>query len=243
METQVEVGKVRVEVGWPERRDWTIGLTPTPSDARCALLWRDLLRGNARIVAQHSDETHHYFELVPTLGVPLPPRELRRWLPTLLGDLQKVVAVDEHLAVSTVACAAARCLKLIGLSCTAKETPMLLVIMAHIGERYGTERVEGGEVLRFARSIVVKTRRPDLLLPATLTRSETHVIKLRIDGLSHERIASLRATSPRTIANQLASVYTKLGVSSRAELLANLASATYQPHSRWPLSPQRTVAA
>jgi DNA-binding CsgD family transcriptional regulator len=240
METQVEVGTVQIDVDWLER--WNTGLDPTLS-AKVAGLWNHLLQGSLRIIDQHSDEAHHYLELVPARGTPLVPRDLKLWLPTLLGNLQKVVAVDEKRAVSTVASAATRCLGSIGLHCTARETPLLLVMMAHIGESSGADTADACHAAGFARSIVVKARRPDSLLPPTLSPSEVDVIRLRIDGLSHARIASIRSRSARTVANQLASVYMKLGVSSRVELLARLARAACQP-DRWsPLSPQSTVAA
>lgn len=243
METQVEVGSVRIDVHWPQRPGFDIGTEQASSHAKVAQLWRGLLRGSTRIVDQRSDATHHYLELVPSLGAPLVPRELRLWLPTLQGNLQKAVAVDEKRAVSTVASAATHCLSSIGLRCTAKETPMLLVMMAHIGESSGVATADACHSLRFARSILLRARRPDSLLPPTLSPSEMDVVRLRIDGLSHAKIAASRSRSVRTIANQLASVYSKLGVSSRAELLGMLARATCEPRTLRPLSPQPTVAA
>lgn len=55
-----------------------------------------------------------------------------------------------------------------------------------------------------------------------LTRAEREVASATIHGDSTAAIARMRGRSPRTIANQLASIYRKLGVSSRAELAARL---------------------
>jgi DNA-binding CsgD family transcriptional regulator len=55
-----------------------------------------------------------------------------------------------------------------------------------------------------------------------LTRAEHEVARATIAGDSTVTIARRRGRSPRTIANQLASIYRKLGVSSRAELAARL---------------------
>lgn len=60
-------------------------------------------------------------------------------------------------------------------------------------------------------------------LPARLSPAERHVAALALDGLSTSEIAELRRCAYRTVANQLASLYEKLGVSSRVELGAHLA--------------------
>jgi DNA-binding NarL/FixJ family response regulator len=51
-----------------------------------------------------------------------------------------------------------------------------------------------------------------------LTAAEREVAEDAAGGLSNAAIAKKRGRSARTIANQLASVYRKLGVASRAEL-------------------------
>ena len=55
-----------------------------------------------------------------------------------------------------------------------------------------------------------------------LTAAEREVALDAARGLSNVMIARGRSRSPRTIANQLASIYRKLGVASRAELAALL---------------------
>jgi DNA-binding CsgD family transcriptional regulator len=55
-----------------------------------------------------------------------------------------------------------------------------------------------------------------------LTQAERDVALLAIEGKTNSDIARLRHTSARTVANQLRSVYHKLGVSSRAELASRL---------------------
>ena len=54
--------------------------------------------------------------------------------------------------------------------------------------------------------------------PGGLTEAEREVALAALAGMSNAEIARLRASSPRTVANQLASVCQKLGVRSRAEL-------------------------
>jgi DNA-binding CsgD family transcriptional regulator len=51
-----------------------------------------------------------------------------------------------------------------------------------------------------------------------LTPVEAEVTRLLAAGLSNAEIARVRGTARRTVANQVASVFRKLGVSSRLEL-------------------------
>jgi len=56
-----------------------------------------------------------------------------------------------------------------------------------------------------------------------VTAAEHAVLGLAAAGLSNAEIAARRGVSPRTVANQMASVFRKLGVHSRSELQAWLA--------------------
>jgi DNA-binding NarL/FixJ family response regulator len=58
-----------------------------------------------------------------------------------------------------------------------------------------------------------------------LTASERAVAGLAAPGVRNSEIARARRSSTRTVANQLASVYRKLGVSGRGELAALLGGA------------------
>ena len=53
-----------------------------------------------------------------------------------------------------------------------------------------------------------------------LTRSQRDVASRVLQGQSNAAIAAERGTSPRTIANQLAEIYSKFGVRSRREFRA-----------------------
>jgi DNA-binding CsgD family transcriptional regulator len=55
--------------------------------------------------------------------------------------------------------------------------------------------------------------------PQGLTRTEREVARALFQGKSNADIGRERGTSPRTIANQLRSIYGKLGVSGRVELI------------------------
>lgn len=58
-----------------------------------------------------------------------------------------------------------------------------------------------------------------------LTPREIEILDLAARGLSNIRIASALSLSPHTVRNHLHSVYAKLGVSSRIEVVALLLSA------------------
>ena len=56
-----------------------------------------------------------------------------------------------------------------------------------------------------------------------LTDAERAVARDAAHGLSNLQIAKRRRRAPRTVANQLSSAFRKLGVSSRADLIARYA--------------------
>ena len=57
-------------------------------------------------------------------------------------------------------------------------------------------------------------------LPTNLSDAEREVVQLALAGMSNQQIARCRGCASRTIANQLASAFRKVGVHSRAELAA-----------------------
>jgi DNA-binding CsgD family transcriptional regulator len=61
-------------------------------------------------------------------------------------------------------------------------------------------------------------------LPETLSRAEREVVAAVLRGRTNAEIAVERGSSARTVANLLARAFRKLGVCSRAELAARLAS-------------------
>jgi DNA-binding CsgD family transcriptional regulator len=61
---------------------------------------------------------------------------------------------------------------------------------------------------------------PEPVCPPELTLAEQEVLKAVVQGASNDEIARSRGVSTNTIANQLRSIYTKLGVASRRELAA-----------------------
>jgi DNA-binding CsgD family transcriptional regulator len=61
---------------------------------------------------------------------------------------------------------------------------------------------------------------PQFRYPADITTAEKEIIRLLLDGLSTRQISKQLGTSPQTVSKQLASIYIKAGVKSRAGLVA-----------------------
>jgi DNA-binding CsgD family transcriptional regulator len=64
---------------------------------------------------------------------------------------------------------------------------------------------------------------------ARLTDAERVVALFALDGRTNAQIADIRRCSPRTVANQVASAFRKLGVRCRLELIRCLASVPSVP--------------
>ena len=64
------------------------------------------------------------------------------------------------------------------------------------------------------RLLVISTTDPS----TPLSDAEIEVARLFIAGMSNSRIAARRGVSPSTVRNQIASIYTKLGIHSKVEL-------------------------
>jgi DNA-binding NarL/FixJ family response regulator len=60
---------------------------------------------------------------------------------------------------------------------------------------------------------------PDVQIPKGLTPAEEDVVRAVLDGHSNAHIARMRRTSSNTVANQLRSIYSKLRISGRLELI------------------------
>ncbi len=75
-------------------------------------------------------------------------------------------------------------------------------------------------------------RWPASRLPTTLSNTERALVLEIVDGASREALAQSRGRSPRTVANQIASIFRKLRVGSRVELLVALLALGKQPAVR-----------
>jgi len=172
------------------------------------------------VVTQFTTDDRHYL-VVKSQRAPHKQPEVELLLRTLLGERQKVVALDTELSPSTITTRLSSSLASMGFPPRPARVPILLVATAAVAAgRIGTPAA------RLTRATtpegefaILSTTRLDAHLRLILTPAEWLVARLLVDGLSHREIAARRGSTTRTVANQVASIFRKLEVSGRRELL------------------------
>jgi len=193
-----------------------------------ARLWLELCRGAWRFRDTFPADDR-YFALIeePCVRFPQPLKAckvgvLKR---VLLGETPKAVAIDLRMGLSSVAAAIQSCLVAMGIPGRLSQASVLLTMAVCAAHRPQSSPIFGRlsrlEINR-ERYWVVSAVRPDLELPVTLSHAEAAVVRELVAGRSHAQISQLRATSTRTVANQLATVFRKLGVSGRGAVVHRL---------------------
>ena len=113
-----------------------------------------------------------------------------------------------------------------GLECKASQASVLLPMAATALLRRELANQQGRfsalEVEEDEYAVVVSALRPDLQFPVELSLAEAAVVRSLVDGHSHAQISGARARSRRTVANQLATAFRKLGVSGRRATIERL---------------------
>jgi DNA-binding NarL/FixJ family response regulator len=122
----------------------------------------------------------------------LTPREKEVLALVARGWSNKAIAMELGLGISTVS-----------------------VYLTHAAAKLGVRS-------RVAMIRALADQRADLALPSTLSATERCVVSEVLGGKSNAEIAQARGTSTRTVANQIANAFRKLGVRSRGELAAQL---------------------
>lgn len=189
-----------------------------------AELWSWLAAGKVRIV--DSDATQQDFYLtVEHARHPaheLPRRDVSVLQRLLLGQSQKAVALDLGVSTATVALAAAQSLRAMGVeTANVSKAPAALVLAACASTAsYGRQLDLFPDHRHLTR---IRVSRPQAALAGTLTRSEFAVAWAMLEGRSTAQIARARGVSTRTISDQLSTVFSKVGVSGRLQLLSALA--------------------
>ncbi len=189
-------------------------------------LWEHLRSGRWVFSDTFSTSERCYAVLrTPSEARPLNDRKLQLLEAMLLGTPGKVIALEHQRSLSSVTAAAQDCLRAMGLECTASHASVLLTMaatallrreLAHQPGKLSRLRV-GQETL-----LVVSALRPDLQFPVELSLAEAAVLRSLVEGSSHAQISGERARSPRTVANQLATAFRKLGVSGRRATIGRL---------------------
>jgi DNA-binding CsgD family transcriptional regulator len=199
-------------------------------------LWLELCRGSWRFRDSfHTD--NRYIALIeePSVRFPQPLKACKLGVlkRVLLGEAPKAVAIDLRMGLSSVAAAIQDCLLSMGIPGRLSQASVLLTMAAcaaHQPQRSPTlgrlSRVEVNGEAYWSVSVV----RPDLSFPVPLSHAEAAVVRELVAGRSHAQISNLRATSPRTVAHQLATVFRKLGVSGRGAVVHRLIQHSLSHH-------------
>ncbi|MEI9942003.1 MAG: LuxR C-terminal-related transcriptional regulator [Pseudomonadota bacterium] len=192
-----------------------------------AQLWRELASGTCRVVDGFFTQTQGYLVTTPTelrSTRALDRRCVGILAAILRGSSQKALSFDMAMAPSTVTLNARRALDRMGLtSKPSRVHPLLILAAGAAGEQ--DESVTGRLSVLVRGDVafrVVSVARPDSCLLPQLSGAEVDVVRCLVEGYSHVGMAELRGTSSRTIANQIASVFRRLRVTGRIELVHRL---------------------
>lgn len=193
------------------------------SDPEEALeLWQALVSGRWSLIDQHDSDGRRWVVARRNdiaAGDPrgLTPREQEVAELVGLGEANKAIAYRLGVSQAAVSAHVRQAIDKLGLGGRAE----LALFFAPAGPRWRLSRMElAGEPLLVARSAGL---REELLEP--LTDAERAIALELVRGTTTDVIATERGTSASTVANQIGSIYDKLGVGSRGEL----AAALYRP--------------
>ncbi|MCC6621660.1 MAG: hypothetical protein IT385_10425 [Deltaproteobacteria bacterium] len=178
--------------------------------------WTALIEGRWTLLDSFEGGGTRYVVAIPNLpDVPHPrgltPVERAVLALMMLGHSNKLIGYDLGLSTATVGSHIRSIRKKLSAD----------VLTGYVGR--ATTRVEPmrlGDVELVALVDEDDVARASVLDP--LPAAEREVVRLALGGLGNAAIAQVRGVSPRTIANQLASAYRRLAVSSRRELAARV---------------------
>jgi DNA-binding NarL/FixJ family response regulator len=203
-----------------------------PQTFDLARLWEEARAGTWRFRDTFSTAERHFAIVEKVEQVTAAParsrvqaRNLEILERVLLGQAPKVTAAEMGIGLSTVATGTRDSLLWMGLDCRIANAPVMLTMATCAACR--TQSVPTlGRLTRINANEdkywLISVWRPDLLLPVALSSAESMVVRQLVAGRTHHEISSQRATSPRTIANQLATAFRKFGVSGRTAVLHQL---------------------
>jgi DNA-binding NarL/FixJ family response regulator len=222
--------------GWPDRASQTdatqlsIRMTAIGLDAnitgQSSVLprWRDLTQGRSRVADGFFTSDRCYLLLAPASRHvrPIEPRRLAILEAVLRGAPQKCIAIDHRLAPSTIALHAKLALENLGVLDRPSRTHPLLMRLARSASKPAEARCSNLYVQAGREFRVLSMPRPEQALFDVLPFAELEVIHHLVEGLSYQDIAERRATSCRTVANQISAVFRRLQVSGRNALVERL---------------------
>lgn len=193
-------------------------------------LWRRLCDGSWQVSDVFSTDAQHVvIAQAASPARPLDRRKLSVLERLLLGVPPKVVAFEDQRSLSTITASAQTCLRDMGLEGKEARSAVVLAMAARAWLRPEEAPLQGrlrDLHLEQQSYLVISAARPDLKLPKELSSAEAAVLRSLLAGHSYAQISGARATSPRTVANQLTTAFRKLGVSGRRETIEFLINAS-----------------
>jgi DNA-binding CsgD family transcriptional regulator len=191
-------------------------------------IWQGLVSGSVTVLSHHHTPRAFYVELASEgrpSGRSLSERECSLLSRMLLGTCPQILAIDSNCAASTVSGVLTRGLRQLGVHGVPSRVPLFLIVLAHaaLQNRTGDESLAKVVEVGKDRTLLIMKRLPSPL-EGRLSIGERDVARLLAEGATHALIAHLRETSPRTIANQVGSIYAKLKISGRLSLASALIS-------------------
>jgi DNA-binding CsgD family transcriptional regulator len=196
----------------------TTNLLPQGSEIDPAAARRALMAGGWVVTAHTRGETTGTLVAWSVAGLAtddeLRPVELDVAARRAAGSSIKVIAADLGKTVPWVARVLGEATRKLRLRSVAD---LIVLLGAGLGGARARYVCRGDD-----RCIVLTYATPLWLLPGCLSGAEQRVVTRLVRGESQREIARACGIAPRTVANHLASVYRKMRVGSRVELLATL---------------------
>ena len=180
---------------------------------------QELLTGRMRLVSREEDGAGGSVLSFEAAQLRLSRRELSVLAAAESGVANKLVALEQSLACSTVSESLHTAIGKLGFV-GRTEFLKVMACLRSGGSGQGVRLVGGVELCWVFLPVEA------LGLDPRLTSAERQVVTGVLNGRTNAAIAMARRTSSRTVANQLAAIYRKLGVSSRWELTAQLGRAS-----------------
>lgn len=205
-------------------------------------VWLGLISGRFSVLSTRTATEHVTLRIQHRAALRDHARAARIFDAASGGELQKAVAIDMGLAPSSVAAMLRQVTRGMGLSCKFSRLPLAIPLLRHMITRpeLVALHLEESPHDKTKPVLVIEMRRCDDVIAAKLSKSEYEVARQLLEGCTYRQMASSRATSVRTIANQISSVFKKLGVSGRFEVLRSALEVDDAPrsgvHRRMPLA-------
>lgn len=186
--------------------------------------WRAIVCGTASLVHQWTRGNTHYVVALAHRDTLRDPRALtdhERAVVALLarGESNKAIATALGIGVGSVSTALAAAAKKLG--CANRAALLGLAVPLHAPERSDVRGASLGDDLH-----VIVVPASGEWLYERLTMTEREILSRLAAGMPTRDIARYRGVSVHTVMNQVATILTKTGARSRAELLHALGAAT-----------------